>query len=73
MEFEDGKYLFREDDPKLFKKIILSSLLDKLKKITENITAAEYLDYRLNNVVSENILIYKEIMKKSNYEILNQL
>lgn len=71
-EFENGNCIFRENDSALFKKIIMSALLEKLKLTFDKISEEEYLDYKLNNVVTENILIVKEIMKKSNYDILKK-
>lgn len=70
---ENKEFLFFEEDPKLFKKIILSALLEKLKRTIDKITDEEYLNYRLNNVKSQNIIIWSEIMRKENYTKLNEI
>ena len=72
-EFKDGNFIFTENDPNIFKKIIISALLEKLKTTSSKISDEDYLNYKLNGIMTENILITQEIMKKSNYKILNQL
>ena len=72
-EFKDGNFIFTENDPNIFKKIIISALLEKLKTTSNKISDEDYLNYKLNAVMTENILIVNEIMKKSNYDFLKNI
>lgn len=68
----NGNYEYNINDPKLFEKIILSSLLERLKRVMNDITDDDIKNFHEKNIMTNNIIIAREILNKKNYEFLKQ-